>query len=71
MKDIKLHTTVGYIKTISQGVNTNTIKIIIICHMYLKEFQQNTLKPYHKMAGTDSEAQFKYSKGRSSCDPRA
>lgn len=37
--------------------------------MYLKEFQQNTLKPYHQLAGTDSEAQFKYSKGRPSCDP--
>lgn len=60
MEEIKLHTSVGYIKTISQGINRNTI-IIIMCHMYLK---QNTLKPYHQMAGTDSEAQFEYSEGR-------
>lgn len=64
MEEIKLHTTAGYIKTISQGINRNTIKIIIICNMHLKEFQQNTFKPSHKMAGTDSEAQFKYSKER-------
>lgn len=64
MEEIKSHTTAGYIKKISQGINRNTIKRIIVCRMYLEEFQQNTLKSHHKMAGTDSGAQFKYSKAR-------
>jgi len=36
-----------------------------MCHVYLKEFQRNSLKYYHKMASMDSGTQFKYSKGRS------
>lgn len=37
MEAIKLHTTVGYIKKISEGINRNTIKIIKMRHVYLKE----------------------------------
>lgn len=63
MEKTKLYTSIGLYSKGSQCTDRNTIQIIV-CHVYLKEFQHNTSKYHHKMASSDLGAQFKCSKGR-------